>query len=223
MIGGHYMEDTYKTPLAKIARFLEIFIPGYMFGKAWGIAHESTVDLYRAMFPPVLINIAESMKKIIDTDSHAMELLFSTMSGAVIGFIVIMVLGLVMHFVLNDRRYVDSLRFTSITLIPLAVMNGTLSHVSNTVLDSLGGGESAEALTNSALQSPRGQIALFCVLYVISIWMFGKRTGVKGWRRYGVLVVGIGFMAAYFLFGLSITTSEWTVLLPKLQAAMASH
>jgi hypothetical protein len=58
---------------------------------------------------------------------------------------------------------------------------------------------------------------------MISIWMFGKRTGVKGWRRYGVLVVGIGFLAAYFVCGLSITTAEWTVLLPKLQAAMASH
>ena len=217
------MEDTYKTPLAKLARFLEIFIPGYMFGKAWGIAHESTLDLYRATFPPFLIDLAEAMKKIIDTDSHSLQLLFSTMAGAVIGFIVIIVLGLVMHFVLKDRQYVDSLRFTSITLLPLAVMNGTLSHVSNTILDSLGGGESAEALTKSALQSPRGQIALFCVLYVISIWMFGKRTGVKGWRRYGVLVVGIGFLAAYFVCGLSITTSEWSVLLPKLQAAMASH
>jgi len=217
------MEDTYKTPLAKIARFLEIFIPGYMFGKAWGIAHESTVDLYRAMFPPVLINMAESMKQIIDTDSHSLELLFSTMSGAVIGFIVIMVLGLVMHFVLNDRKYIDSLRFTSITLIPLAVMNGTLSHVSNTVLDSLGMGESAEALKQSALDSPRGQIILFCVLYMTSIWMFGKRTGVKGWRRYGIIIVGIGFIAAYFAFGLSITTVEWNELLPKLQAAMAAH
>ena len=217
------MEDTYKTPLAKIARFLEIFIPGYMFGKAWGIAHESTVDLYRAMFPPVLINMAESMKQIIETDSHSLELLFSTMSGAVIGFVVIMVLGLVMHFVLNDRKYIDSLRFTSITLIPLAVMNGTLSHVSNTVLDSLGGGESTEALTNSARQSPRGQIALFCVLYMTSIWMFGKRTGVKGWRRYGIIIVGIGFIAAYFICGLSITTAEWDVLLPKLQAAIGSH
>jgi len=217
------MEDTYKTPLAKLARFLEIFIPGYMFGKAFGIAHESTVELYRAMFPSFLINMAEAMKKIVETDSHSLELLFSTMAGAIVGFIIIMVLGLVMHFVLNDRRYVDSLRFTSITLIPLAVMNGTLSHVSNTVLDSLGMGQSTAALTKSALDSPRGQIIMFCVLYMLSIWMFGKRTGVRGWRRYGVLVVGIGFLTAYFACGLSITTAEWTVLLPKLQAAMAAH
>lgn len=217
------MEDTYKTPLARLARFLEIFIPGYMFGKAWGIAHESTVELYRAMFPPFLINMAEGMKKIVVTDSHSMELLFSTMAGAMIGFIVIMVLGLVMHFVLNDRRYIDSLRFTSITLIPLAVMNGTLSHVSNTVLDSLGMGQSAAALKQSALDSPRGQIIMFCVLYMTSIWMFGSRTGVKGWRRYGVIIVGIGFLAAYFASGLSITAAEWDVLLPKLQAAMTTH
>jgi len=217
------MEDAYKTPLARVARFCEIFIPGYMFGKAWGIAHDSTLDLYRAMFPAFLINIAEGMKKILVTDSHSLQLLFSTLSGAMIGFLVIMLLGLVMHLVLRDRRYIDSLRFTSITLIPLAVMNGTLSHVSNTVIDSLGMGESAEALTNSALQSPRGQIIMFCILYMTSIWMFGKRTGVKGWRRYGVLGVGIAFVAVYFACGLSITTAEWSILLPKLQAAISAH
>ena len=59
------MEDTYKTPLAKVARFCEIFIPGYMFGKAWGIAHDSTLDLYRAMFPAFLINIAEGDRKSV--------------------------------------------------------------------------------------------------------------------------------------------------------------
>ena len=30
--------DVYKTPLAKAARIMEIIIPAYMFGKAWGIA-----------------------------------------------------------------------------------------------------------------------------------------------------------------------------------------
>ena len=217
------MEDTYKTPLAKVARFLEIFIPGYMFGKSWGIAHEATVDLYRALFPAFLIDMAEYMKGIVETNSHSLELFFSTVAGAMIGFLVIILLGLIMHLVLGDRRYIDSLRFTSITLLPLAVMNGTLSHVSNTVLEGLGMGQTKEALTQSALQSPQGQIALFCVLYLTSLWMFGKRTGVKGGRLWGVLAVGVTFMAVYFACGLSITTSEWQVLLPKLQASMATH
>jgi len=217
------MEDTYTTPLAKWSRVLEIFIPGYMFGKAWGIANEGTVDLYRATFPAFLINMAEGIKAALHTDSHYLQLLFATVAGAAIGFAVILLLGAVMHFVMGDRKYIDSLRFTSVTLIPIAVMNGTLSHVSNTVLESLGMGESVEALTQSALQSPRGQIAMFFVFYMTSLWMFGKRTGVKGWRRYGVLGVGIGFMAAYFACGLMITTGEWEILLPKLQAALAAH
>ena len=63
------LEERYITPLAKWARILEIFIPGYMFGKAWGIANAQTVDLYRAIFPPFLIDMAEKMKGLMVTDS----------------------------------------------------------------------------------------------------------------------------------------------------------
>ena len=217
------MEDTYTTPLAKWARFMEIFIPGYMFGKAYGIAHESTVELYRATFPTFLVDMAEGIKRALETDSHALELLFATVAGAIIGFIIIAILAFLMHLVMNDRKYVDSMRFTSVTLIPIAVMNGTLSHLSNTLLDSLGMGESVEALTNSALEGPKGQIAMFCVFYLTSLWMFGGRTGLKGWRRWGVLGVGILFMTTYFACGLMITPGEWEVLLPKLQAALAAR
>ncbi len=59
------MAEIYSTPLARWARALEIFIPGYMFGKSYGIADEKTVDLYRAQFPAFLINIAEYLKAIL--------------------------------------------------------------------------------------------------------------------------------------------------------------
>lgn len=217
------VQERYITPLAKWSRLLEIFIPGYMFGKAWGIANAETVDLYRVIFPPQLINMAEGMKGLITTDSAALERLFSTCSGALVGFLVILILGAVMHLVLGDRKYVDSLRFTSITLIPLAVMNGTLSHVTNTLIETLGGGETIEALTKSAVDSPRGQIQMFCVFYMLAIWMFAKRTGVIGWRRYGVLGVGIVFLAVYFALGLGITPMEAADILPKMMAAHGQH
>lgn len=216
------MDTDYRTPLAKWARVLEIFIPGYMFGKSWGIAKDITVDLYRATFPPFLINGAEYLKQILHTTNHNLQLLVATSAGAIIGFLVIAALGFLMYLVLRDRRYVDALRFTSVTLIPIAVMNGTLSHLSNTLLESLGGGENIETLTQSALQGPRGQIMMFCVFYITSLWMMGRRTGVSRNRRYGVLLVGIGFMALYFGAGLMITAGEWQVLLPKLQAALAT-
>jgi hypothetical protein len=215
--------DTYITPLAKWSRILEIFIPGYMFGKAWGIANAQTVDLYRAIFPPFLINMAEKMKGLMTTDSAALERLFSTCSGALVGFLVILILGAVMHLVLGDRKYIDSLRFTSITLIPLAVMNGTLSHVTNTLIETLGGGETIESLTKSAVDSPRGQIQMFCVFYMLALWMFGKRTGVIGWRRYAVLGVGIVFLGIYFALGLGITPMEAADILPRMMAAHGKH
>jgi hypothetical protein len=217
------LEQKYITPLAKWARVLEIFIPGYMFGKAWGIANATTLELYRVTFPTFLIDMAEKMKGLIVTNSAPLQRLFSTCSGALVGFLVILALGAIMHLVLHDRKYFDSLRFTAITLIPLAVMNGTLTHLTNTIFESLGGGESIESITQSAVDGPRGQIAMYCVFYMLALWMMGKRTGVIGWRRYGVLLVGVGFLAVYFAAGLGITQAEWTVALPKIQAAIAAH
>ena len=212
-------EERYITPLAKWSRVLEIFIPGYMFGKAWGIATEKTVDLYKVIFPKFLIEMAEKMKGLMTTDSASLERLFSTCSGALVGFGVILILGAVMHFVLGDRKYIDSLRFTSITLIPLAVMNGTLSHLTNTLLETLGGGETIEALTKSAVDSPRSQIQMFCVFYMLALWMMAKRTGVVGKRRWFVLLAGVGFLAVYFALGLGITPMEAADVLPKMMAA----
>ena len=217
------MSNNYTTPLAKWARFLEIFIPAYMFGKSWGIATDITVDLYRAAFPSFLINAAEALKVMLHTTNENLERLVATSAGAFVGFLVIIILAIAMHLVLRDRKYIDSLRFTSVTLIPLAVMNGTLSHLTNTLLESLGMGQSVEALTKSALEGPRGQIAMFCVFYMTSLWMLGIRTGVKGWHKWGVIAVGLGFLIAYFACGLMITAAEWEVLLPKLQAALAAH
>jgi hypothetical protein len=217
-------EERYITPLAKWSRVLEIFIPGYMFGKAWGIANAQTVELYRVIFPEFLINMAEGMKGwLIQTESAALERVFSTCAGALVGFLVILILGAVMHFVLGDRKYIDSLRFTSITLIPLAVMNGTLSHLTNTLLETLGGGETIEALTKSAVDSPRGQIQMFCFFYMLALWMMGKRTGVVGKRRWFVLLAGVAFLTVYFALGLGITANEAAEVLPKLMAAHGQH
>ena len=217
------MEDTYTTPLARCARILEIFIPGYMFGKAWGIADEKTVDLFRAQFPAAAVDMAEFFKTIMKTDNQNLQRVFSTCSGAIVGFLAIAVLAIFMHFVLRDRKYIDSLRFTAVTLIPVAVLNGTLSHAVKTLLEQLGGGATIESLTQSALQGPRGNIALAYLFYGTALWMMGKRTGVLRGRRWGVVCVGIGFMLAYIAAGLSITPGEWQILLPKLQAALAAH
>jgi hypothetical protein len=217
------MENNYTTPLAKWARILEIFIPGYMFGKSWGIADEMTVDLFRAQFPTFLIDMAEFFKGIVQSDNENLQRLFSTCAGAIVGFLLIVVLAIFIHFVLRDRKYIDSLRFTAVTLIPIAVLNGTLSHAVKTLIESLGGGESVETLTKSALEGPRGTIGMLFFFYMTALWMLAGRTGVKQGRRWGVVIVGIAFLAIYVGAGLMITPGEWEVLLPKLQAALAAH
>ena len=214
------MAETYTTPLARWARILEIFIPGYMFGKAYGIADEKTVDLFRAQFPAFLINLAEYLKGILHTDNENLQRFITNTAGAVIGFVLIAILAIVMHIVLRDRKYIDTLRFTAVTLLPIAVLNGTLSHAVKTLVENMGT-QTVEALTNSAIQGPRNYIVLNFCFYMICLWMLGRRTGVVRTRRWGVICVGIVFMAIYLASGLMITAGEWQILLPKLQAALA--
>jgi hypothetical protein len=216
------MADNYTTPLARAARIMEIIIPCYMFGKAWGIADKRTVDLFRAMFPSFLIDIAEFFKRIMQTDNANIQRFFSTMSGAIVGFVVVALLALVMHFVLRDRKYMDSLRFTSVSLIPIAVLNGTLSHAIKTLVENMGT-QTPDVLYASTVSSSRGNIMIDGLFYLTAMWMMGRRTGVSKGRRYGVVGVGIGFMVIYLGLGLLISPSEWQALLPKLQQALANH
>ena len=214
-------QTRYVSPLAPWARILEIFIPAYMFGKSWGIADEKTVDLFRAMFPPFLIDGAEFLKGILHTDSIYLQRLVSTSCGSLVGFLVIVVVALAVHLVLRDRKYVDSLRFTAVAMLPLAVLNGILSHAVKTLVESLGGQTSVEALKASVVQSPWNFFGMNLLFFMTTLWMMGRRTGVLRSRRWGILGVGVAFMALYVALGLMITTAEWNALLPKLQQALS--
>jgi hypothetical protein len=216
------MADNYTTPLARAARIMEIIIPCYMFGKAWGIADEKTVDLFRAMFPAFLVNMAEFFKGVMHTDNANIQRFFSTMAGALVGFVVIALLALVMHLVLRDRKYINSLRFTAVSLIPIAVLNGTLSHAIKTLVENLGS-QTPEALYASTVSSSQGNLALDGLFYLTAMWFLARRTGVKRSKRVGVVCVGLTFMIIYIGLGLMISPAEWQALLPKLQQALATH
>jgi len=144
------------------------------------------------------------------------------MSGAIVGFVVVALLALVMHLVLRDRKYINSLRFTAVSLIPIAVLNGTLSHAIKTLVENMGT-QTADALYASTVSSSQGNILIDGTFYLTAMWMMGRRTGVSKGRRYGVVGVGIGFMVIYMALGLMISPAEWQALLPKLQQALANH
>ena len=213
-------QGVYKTPLAAWARALEIFIPAYMFGKSWGVADKTTVDLFRAQFPAFCIDMAEKLKELMRTDVESLKLLVATAAGAIVGFGVLAVLALVIHIVIRDRAYINSLRFTAVTLIPIAVLNGTLSHGVKTLVEKIGS-QSAETLYKSAVITPWSYFALNMVFYLVGLWFFGRRVGIQRHRRKYVLLVGIGFMALYLACGLMITPHEWQTVLPQLQRALA--
>jgi hypothetical protein len=212
---GTIPADVYRTPLASLARGLEIFIPGYMFGKSWGIANEHSVELFRAEFPAFLIDMCEGIKALIGIEAGHLGRLVSTSAGALVGFAVIFILAAVMHVVMADRKYIDSVRFAAVTLIPLAVMNGTLSHVLQTTLENFTA-SSIESITASALNVPWQFFYMFSAFYLLGIWMLGRRTGVKFYRRWALVAVGAMFVAIYLASGLMIMPQEWETLLPHL-------
>ena len=217
------MTDTYKTPLARAAKFMEIIIPAYMFGKAWGIALDArAVALFRAEFPAFLIDTAEAIKVALHTENESLMRFFATMAGFIVGLLVILVLALVMHFVLRDRKYMDSLRFASVSLVPMAVLNGTLSHGMQTLLHSMDENATESQLHNAAVNAPNGQIVIFGVFYLFAIFMLARRTGVRRAKRWVLVGVGVLFMVVYLAAGLTITGAEWDVLYPQLQQLSAA-
>jgi hypothetical protein len=214
------MQETYTTPLAKWARIFEIFIPGYMFGKSWGMGDAATLDLFRAMFPPFLVDMAEGIKRMLATDSENLQRLISTCAGALVGFLVLAALAMAMHYVLRDRKYINSLRFTAVTLLPIAILNGMLSHGVKTLVEKMGT-QAADTLYTTAVVTPWSYFIINFIFYLVALWMFGRRAGVGRGKRKYVLCVGIAFMLVYFACGLMITPGEWHALLPKLQSSLA--
>lgn len=218
------METTYTTPLAKWARFMEIVIPAYMFGKSWAIADSKTVDLFRAEFPPLMIDMCEALKGMagVGHDS-ALGRFYASYAGGAIGFAVVLVLALIMHWIMRDRKFIDSLRFTSVTLIPLAILNGTLSHVMKTFLKNITAATATEeALTQAAYTTPLNQSLMFFLFYITALWFMGRRTGLTRGKRVAVVIVGIIFIGAYIAAGLLIMPWEWKILLPKLMMSLSA-
>ena len=215
------MNPSYTTPLARVAKILEIIVPTYMFGKSWGIADEHTVDLFRAEFPALIIDLTEGLKGLLPTNNAYLQRLVATSAGAVVGFLVVAILAVLIHLVLRDRKYIDSLRFTSVCIIPLAVLNGTLSHVVKTMFERLEL-QSAESLTQGILQTPWSYFVLNFLFFMTALWMMGRRTGVHVNRRWVLVLLGTGFVALYLAAGLMIMPAEWEQLLPKLQQIKGS-
>lgn len=204
-------QNTYRTPLAKWARIVEIIIPAYMLGKAWGIAEPENLDLFKAQFPTFIINLTEAMKGVVKVSSVEIQRFISTTSGAVMGFLFILLLSVIMHFALRDRKFIDSMRFTAVTSLPIAVMNGIFSHALQTLLDN-SNASTVEALKVEAVYTPWGYFVLNFIFYMAALWVMGRRTGVQKNRRWILLGIGVAVMAVYLAAGLMIFPGEWNDL-----------
>jgi len=200
----------YNASLARWSRVLEIIIPIYMFGKSWGAAAPNNIALFRAQFPVFLVDACEVLKGLLKCNSEHMMKFISTNIGALLGFVIVLLLSVIIHFTLKDRKFIDSMRFTSVTLIPIAVLNGLLSHGVQTLVNN---SQSLEILKIGALYAPWIYVVFNYVFYMIALWKMAERTGVRENKIKILLGIGTIFVAAYLLSGLLITPREWDNLL----------
>lgn len=207
--------NTYRTPLAKWARILEIIIPAYMLGKSWGIAQPDNIELFKAQFPTFIVNITEAMKSIFTVNSVELQRLISTTSGALMGFACILLLSVITHHILRDRKFIDSLRFTAITMLPIAVLNGTLSHGLQSLLDN-SALKTVNALKAEAIFTPWSYFLLNFAFYMTALWVMGRRTGVENKKRLLLSGLGVAVMVIYLLAGFMIMPNEWNELAASL-------
>ena len=199
------MENQYTSPFAKWARIFEIIIPIYMFGKSWAMFDERTVQLFQAVFPTFLVDGAVTIRSFLETGGEAFGRFVATYAGTLLGLAVVVLLAAAMHLVLRDRKFVDTLRLTSVTLLPLALMNGTLSHVMKTYLENIDAASATpEALEQAVVNASNNYFYLFTLFYIIALWVMPRRTGVQGWKRWAVVTVGLLFIVAYVQAGLLI-------------------
>jgi hypothetical protein len=216
------MENQYTTPFAQWARIFEIIIPIYMFGKSWAMFDEKTVQLFQAVFPKFLVDGAVTIRGFFETGGEAFGRFVATYAGTLLGFVVVVLLAVVMHLVLRDRKFIDTLRLTSVTLIPFALMNGTLSHVMKTYLENIDAASATpEALEQAVVTASNNYFYLFTLFYIIALWVMSRRTGVQGWKKWAVVAIGLLFTIIYVQSGLLIDASEWAVLSPQLMEALA--
>ena len=216
------MDNQYISPFARWARLFEIIIPIYMFGKSWAMFDEKTVELFQAVFPKFLVDGAITIRGFLETGGEAFGRFVATYAGTFMGLVVVVILAIVMHLVLRDRKFIDTLRLTSVTLLPLAIMNGTLSHVMKTYLENIDAASATpEALEQAVVKASNNYFYLFSLFYLTALFMMSRRTGTLGWKKWAVVGVGVIFLIIYVQAGLLIDAGEWAQLAPKLMEALA--
>lgn len=215
MSASEFEQSLAQNQLAKWSRWLEIIIPAYVFGKSWGIAEPKNLALFKAQFPPFLIEATEFLKNIYHFQSVYVQRFVATTCGALLGGVVVGLLSILFHYILNDRKYLDSLRFTAVTIIPVAILNGILSHGLQTLVDNLQT-QSVDSLKMALVISPLAYLIFIGLLYLASLWTMGRRTGVRTSRRIWLMIAGLTLLGGYLAAGLMITPDEWVKLIPIL-------
>lgn len=113
------------------AVWLELLIPGYFFGKTFGTSDAKYRALDQFMYPDAFIKLTGIFRDMLPPDFYYTSRFLGVFSGAMIGIIWALLLGLCYKWVLKDWSYAKAARIGSMAFILIALLTGFMADFFN--------------------------------------------------------------------------------------------
>jgi len=111
----------------KSAVWLELIIPGYFFGKTFGTADAKYRVLDQFMYPGAFIKLSGFFRDLPSHDLYYTGRFLGVVSGACIGVLFGLFIGLLYKWVLKDWAYAKAARIGNLAFILIALLTGFMS------------------------------------------------------------------------------------------------
>ena len=111
--------------------WLELLIPGYFFGKTFGTSDAKYRVLDQYMYPEAFIKLTGFFRDLLPPDFYYSSRFLGVVSGAMIGIIWALLLGLFYKWVMKDWDYAKAARIGSMAFILIALLTGFMADCFN--------------------------------------------------------------------------------------------
>jgi hypothetical protein len=115
----------------KSAVWLELIIPGYFFGKTFGTADAKYRVLDKFMYPEAFIKLSGFFRDLPGHEYYYTSRFLGVISGAAVGILFGLFIGLLYKWVLRDWSYAKAARIGTLAFILIALLTGFMSDFFN--------------------------------------------------------------------------------------------
>ncbi|MCP4716191.1 MAG: hypothetical protein GY868_13825 [Deltaproteobacteria bacterium] len=109
----------------KSSIWLELAVPGYFFGKTFGTADAKFRFIDNLMYPRMFMDFCGYFRDM--TDSYYLGRFYGVFSGAVLGVLVALLIGVFYKWVMKDWAYAKAARIGAVSFILIALLTGFMS------------------------------------------------------------------------------------------------